>query len=127
MKLSLIIPIYNAELYLPGLFFNLESQGVFVDNEELGEVIFINDGSIDSSASIINKYAKKHSWVKLINQINQGQNIARNHGIREAKGDYIAFMDQDDAYAPTGLLLLYNAINVTNSQIVRGHCQWPDE
>lgn len=36
-------------------------------------------------------------------------------------------MDQDDAYAPTGLLLLYNAINVTNSQIVRGHCQWPDE
>lgn len=97
MKLSLIIPIYNAEPFLSRLFENLEAQGVFFDDREFGEAIFVNDGSPDNSESIILEYAKKHPWVRLIKQANQGQHIARNTGIKAAKGEYIAFMDQDDA------------------------------
>lgn len=53
MKISLIIPIYNAEAFLPRLFENIEAQGVFKDDEEIGEVIFVNDGSSDDSKAKI--------------------------------------------------------------------------
>lgn len=120
MLLSLIIPIYNAEAFLPRLFENLEAQGVFFDNEEFGEAIFVIDGSIDNSENIIRQYGEKHPWVKVIKQDNQGQHIARNTGIKAAQGDYIAFMDQDDAYMPYALKKLLEIAITENADITRG-------
>lgn len=121
MKLSLIIPIYNAELFLPRLFENIEAQGLFQDKEEIGEVIFVNDESHDRSAEIIEEYRKKHpNWVRIVSQKNQGQHIARNTGILVAKGDYIAFMDQDDALAVGGLTFLLDIITKENVDVARG-------
>lgn len=121
MVISLIIPIYNAEPFLSRLFENLEAQGVFFDEKEYGEVIFVNDGSPDDSEKIILEYAKKHPWVRCIRQENQGQHIARNTGIDAAKGEYIAFMDQDDAYAYLGLNHLLSVITKNNVDVVRGN------
>lgn len=120
MVLSLIIPIYNAETFLPRLFENLEAQGVFFDDKEVGEAIFVIDGSPDNSEMIIRDYQSLHPWVKIIKQTNQGQHIARNKGIKAAKGDYIVFMDQDDAYSPLGLRVLLDAVSLTNGEVVKG-------
>lgn len=128
MKLSLIIPIYNAESFLPRLFENIEAQDLFKDDEELGEVIFVNDESPDHSAEVIKEYRKRHpNWVRLISQKNQGQHIARNTGILAAKGDYIAFMDQDDAYTSGGLKVLLDIAQRENVDVVRGNAEWPEE
>lgn len=127
MKLSLIIPIYKAEPFLLRLIENLEAQGIFFDDKEIGEVIFINDGSPDNSESIILDYSKKHPWIKYIKQENQGQHIARNTGIKVAQGDYIAFMDQDDAYTNGALSILISIAEKTDADIVRGKALWPIE
>lgn len=128
MKLSLIIPIYNAESFLPRLFENIEAQDLFKDDEELGEVIFVNDESPDHSAEVIKEYRKRHpNWVRLISQKNQGQHIARNTGILAAKGDYIAFMDQDDAYTLGGLSILLDTALKNDVDIVRGCAKWPED
>lgn len=127
MKLSLIIPIYKAEEFLPRLFENLEAQDVFFDDKEFGEAIFVNDGSPDNSESIILDYAKKHPWVKYIKQENQGQHVARNTGIMAAKGEYIAFMDQDDAYTTNALKLLLVMGEKNDADVVRGKAKWPTD
>lgn len=127
MNISLIIPIYNSERFLLRLFKNLEAQEVFFDDHECGEVIFVNDGSTDNSESIILEYKKNHPWVRYIKQENQGQHIARNTGIKAAIGDYVAFMDQDDAYAPNALSLLLDSVINTKGDVVRGRCEMPDD
>ena len=85
-KFSIIIPVYNVEKYIKKCLDSVVNQTV-----KDYEVILINDGSTDNSMEI----AKKYSF-KIINQKNQGQSAARNHGIKEAKGDYIVFLDSDD-------------------------------
>lgn len=121
MVISLIIPIYKAEPFLPRLFENLEAQGVFFDDKEFGEVIFVNDGSPDNSEKIILEYSNKHPWVRYIRQENQGQHIARNTGIDAAKGEYIAFMDQDDAYTPDSLSVMLDCARRKEADILRGN------
>lgn len=120
MKISLIIPIYNAEAFLPRLFENIEAQGVFKDDEEIGEVIFVNDGSSDDSKAKIQEFGRSHTWVRYIEQKNQGQHIARNTGIKAAKGDYIAFMDQDDAYTVDSLKVMLKGAEQNDADILRG-------
>ena len=91
MKLSLIMPIYNGSNYIDNtISYILESN---IDDFEL---ILINDGSKDDSLEICAKYAKKDSRVKIISKENGGIADARNCGIIHAKGEYIAFVDQDD-------------------------------
>lgn len=90
-KVSVVIPVYNVDKYLTEC---LES----VINQTLKEIeiILINDGSIDNSFKIIEKYQKIDNRIKVINQKNQGQSVARNNGLKLAKGEYIYFMDSDD-------------------------------
>ena len=99
---SVIIPVYNVEEYLKEA---LES----VVNQSLKdiEIIIINDGSTDKSLRIIKGYATKDKRIKIINQKNQGQSIARNSGIENAKGKYIYFMDSDDYIALETLEVCY--------------------
>lgn len=91
IKFSVIIPVYNVEKYLKECLDSLINQ-TFKNIE----FIFINDGSTDNSVQIIEEYAQKDARIKLITQQNQGQGIARNNGIKLAKGEYIAFIDPDD-------------------------------
>ncbi len=95
-KVSVIIPAYNAMAYLPGTLFSLLQQ-TFGDFE----AIVVNDGSTDITEDWVNNI--KDSRVKLVSQSNQGASAARNRGIAEAQGEYIAFLDADDLWLPTKL------------------------
>ena len=87
--ISIIVPIYNAELYLHQCINSVLSQ-----TYKRFELILIDDGSTDASLAICNNYTDTR--LKVIRQENQGESVARNAGIRAATGDYIAFLDADD-------------------------------
>ena len=91
IKLSVVIPVYNAEKHLKACIESLLSQTL------AGlEFIFVNDGSQDNSPQIIASYQATDSRITLINQSNQGVSVARNNGITVAQGEYIGFVDADD-------------------------------
>lgn len=90
-KVSIIIPIFNAENFLEEC---LES--VFNQSESSIEVILINDGSTDSSEEICKQYQNTNTNTKYVFQENAGASAARNHGIEIAKGEFIQFFDADD-------------------------------
>lgn len=93
MKLSIIVPVYNVADYLPKCLDSLLAQDL-PQNEY--EIIVVNDGSTDNSGDIALQYADKYANISLVNQANQGLSGARNTGIKQAKGDYIQFVDSDD-------------------------------
>ncbi len=93
MKLSIIIPVYNVELYLSHCLDSCLNQDLSYSEYE---IITINDGSIDESGNILDAYRQKYSNIKVISQENKGLSVARNIGILEAKGEYIWFVDSDD-------------------------------
>lgn len=90
-KVSIIIPIYNAEKHLKRCLDSLVNQTL----KEI-EIICVNDGSTDSSLDILNEYKEKDSRIVVISQKNGGESTARNSGYQIAKGEYIAFVDADD-------------------------------
>jgi glycosyltransferase involved in cell wall biosynthesis len=101
-KVSIIIPVYNAVLFIDECVESLLNQ-TLTDCE----FIFVNDGSTDQSALIIEKHKEKDNRVILINQNNQGISIARNTGLQAALGEYIGFCDNDDYLKPDMLETLY--------------------
>ena len=101
MKLSIIIPVYNAEKYLKQC---LES--VLKQSDEQIEVIVVNDGSTDSSIRICEKYAEKYNNIKLINKDNEGVSKARNIAIQQAQGEWVTFLDADDMLQENALVVL---------------------
>ena len=101
--LSIIIPVYNVEKYLPECLDSCLNQDI---SQEDYEIICINDGSSDSSAEILAVYAQKHSNIRIITQPNSGVSVARNAGLDAARGEYIWFVDADDFIAANCLLAL---------------------
>ncbi|WP_029906696.1 glycosyltransferase family 2 protein [Prevotella sp. 10(H)] len=89
--ISIIVPVYNAGLYLERCLNSLLQQ-----TYRNIEVICIDDGSQDDSNSILNKYSQKDLRIKVITQENNGIASARNRGLEEAKGEWIMFVDSDD-------------------------------
>ncbi|MFV8377598.1 glycosyltransferase [Flavobacterium sp. LB3R33] len=107
IKVSVIIPVYNAEGFLVDCIQSLISQTL-----QECEFIFVNDGSSDSSQQIIEQFQEKDNRIILINQENKGISGARNTGIEVSKGIYIGFVDNDDSIKETMFETLYNnAIN----------------
>lgn len=102
-KLSVIIPVYNVEKYLAQCLDSVIGQTM----HEL-EIICVNDGSTDSCAKILQKYAKQDKRIKIITQENSGLSAARNTGLHAATCDYITFLDSDDWIAPDFYEILYN-------------------
>ncbi len=94
MQLSVIIPAYNVERYVQAC---LDSVFALPLTEEEMEVLVIDDGSTDSTPQILAYNTACHSNLRVLHQPNQGQSVARNRGIEEAKGEYILFVDSDDA------------------------------
>ena len=92
---SLIVPVYNVEEYVAECLDSLRNQSY-----RHIRIIFVDDGSIDSSAEIIASYALRDSRIKLIRQENSGAAVARNAGLKEAQGEFIMFVDADDMLAP---------------------------
>ncbi len=93
LRLSIIIPVYNVEKYLDQCVSSLFRQGL--DENEF-EVLLIDDGSTDSSLEISHRWLKIHNNIHVYHQKNQGQAVARNWGIENAKGEYLMFVDSDD-------------------------------
>lgn len=90
-KVSIIVPVYNTEKYLFKCLMSLIQQTL----KEI-EIIIINDGSTDNSASIISRFEGEDSRIKVITQENKLQGAARNNGTVLANGEYIGFVDSDD-------------------------------
>ena len=105
MFLSIVVPVYNAELYLAECLDSLLDQDI---SKEEYEIICVNDGSTDNSAVILSEYSSQN--VTVITQENSGVSVARNTGIAEAKGDYIWFVDADDFIGKQILKELKNEI-----------------
>lgn len=105
--ISIVIPLYNKE---QSIVRTLDS--VLAQTYKDYEVIIVNDGSTDHSREVVEEYIQlsiinsrngEQSSIRLINQSNSGVCSARNRGIQEAQGEYIAFLDGDDLWAPTYL------------------------
>lgn len=92
VMLSIIIPIYNMEQYLPKCLQSLERQN-FVEEVE---IILVDDGSTDNSLNICQEAASRERYYRVIHQENQGVSVARNTGLSKAIGTYIAWVDPDD-------------------------------
>lgn len=96
MKVSVVIPTYNR-----GHLITSALDSVLNQSYQNLEIIVVSDGSTDDTDNIIEKYQKSDSRVKYISYYpNKGGNYARNKGIKEAKGKYIAFLDDDDQWSP---------------------------
>lgn len=102
-KVSVIIPVYNTAPYLHEALESITMQTL----KEL-EIIIVNDGSTDGSGEIIREAARKDERIKVYEQENQGQSIARNVGLDHAIGEYIYFMDSDDLLALNALKICYD-------------------
>lgn len=100
-KVSVIIPVYNAEKYLSEAIESVLSQTL----KDI-EILIINDGSSDDTASISDAYSNRYENVRVIHKANEGVSKARNIGIASALGEYILFLDSDDALTPDALEVL---------------------
>jgi glycosyltransferase involved in cell wall biosynthesis len=100
-KISVIIPMYNAESSIIRCLTSVINQSY---KGEI-EIIVINDGSKDTSKELVEKFIElnKNSSIKLINKQNGGVSSARNAGMKKATGEWIAFCDSDDAWLPNKL------------------------
>lgn len=96
-KLSIIVPVYNAEEYIEGCVNSLLKQDL---SEQEYEIILINDGSTDNSPKLAQKLKEQNNNIVLLSQENKGQSVARNKGMDIAKGKYIMFVDADDKLYP---------------------------
>jgi glycosyltransferase involved in cell wall biosynthesis len=120
MRISCIIPLYNAEKYLAE---TLDS--VIAQDWPLHEIIVVDDGSTDDSRRVLDRYA---DFVRLIEQPHAGVAAARNRGLREATGDVIAFQDSDDLWPPGRLRRLAESLQDDASvDIVAGRVEVLDE
>ena len=92
MKISIIMPVYNAEKYL-----DESISSVLLQAYSSWELIIVDDGSTDSSGIICDSFSEKHpSQIKVIHKENEGQFLSRKCGVENASGDYIGFLDADD-------------------------------
>ena len=112
-KLSIIVPIYNVEKYLPRCIESILNQ-TFREFE----LILINDGSTDNCKEICEKYKKIDSRIIVVNKKNGGLSSARNFGIDISRGEYIGFVDPDDFIDSNMYEILFNIINLYQSDIV---------
>ncbi len=100
--LSIIIPCYNVEQYLPATLHSLTN----LQHAEDCEFIFINDGSTDNTPLLIQHFADQDPRAIYISQVNQGVSAARNAAIAVAKGQYLLCLDGDDTLIPTAVTII---------------------
>lgn len=112
-KISIIIPVYNAENTLNRCLDSIVNQ-----EYKNYEVILINDGSTDNSKQILDEYKDKYTNIIVKHKINEGVSSARNMGLEIASGEYIMFADSDDFLSKDCLKTLINEINSKNIDLI---------
>lgn len=112
-KISIIIPVYNVELYLSRCI-----ESVLCQTYKNFELILINDGSTDNSLKICKLYQERDNRIKLIDKCNEGVSSARNEGLNIAQGEYITFVDSDDYIHEKYLEKLLFVMNEKNCDMV---------
>jgi glycosyltransferase involved in cell wall biosynthesis len=110
--ISVIIPVYNGESYLIECIESIQRQ-----TYAPLEIILVDDGSTDGSGKLCDKCASIDSRIQVIHQNNQGLSGARNRGLRQCSGEYIAFVDGDDAVSEDYLEFLWAQIHLTGADI----------
>jgi glycosyltransferase involved in cell wall biosynthesis len=120
IKISIIVPVYNVEKYLPACLDSILAQTL----QEV-EVICINDGSTDDCETILKRYALGDSRIKVITQANKGLSNARNNGIAHARGEYVGMVDSDDRIAPDFYEKLYAAAVRFDADIAAANIRRP--
>lgn len=114
LKISTIIPVYNAAKYISRCLDSILSQGI-----EEQEIICVDDGSTDSSLEILRKYEKAHSNIHVLTQPNRYAGVARNNGLTIATGEYVHFMDADDYVLPGAYAKVYEAAKAASADYVK--------
>lgn len=112
--ISVIVPVYNVEKYLPECLESILGQSY----RQL-EIILINDGSTDESGVICDKYAKIDSRIKVIHQINGGAANAKNAGLRVATGEFLSFVDSDDYLEPKAYEFMIEKLKTHEADVVQ--------
>ncbi|WP_285118461.1 glycosyltransferase family 2 protein [Lactococcus petauri] len=107
MKFSIIIPVYNSEKYIEKCVSSITHQ----THQDL-EILLIDDGSTDNSGNICDELSKSDSRIRTIHQENGGTSKSRNTGLKEATGDYVMFMDNDDLWSTK------NGLTAINNQLL---------
>lgn len=118
-QLSCIVPVYNVEQYISDCIESL----LRVSSIRI-EIILVDDGSTDSSPSLVDRYAVENPHIKVIHQANRGLSEARNHGVKVASGEYIAFVDSDDWINPELLVALYRKAIQDKANVILGNIQY---
>ena len=113
-SVSVVVPVYNVEVYLPQCIESLIAQTL-----SNMQIILVNDGSKDGSLEIIKGYARKHPQILCIDKPNGGCASARNAGLRAAQGEYVGFVDGDDWVNPTMFKKLYDKAAQSDAEIVQ--------
>ena len=109
--ISIIIPAYNSGAFLS------DTLDMFIHQDlDLCEVIVINDGSTDNTEAVCKEFSYKYSQISYITQENKGVSVARNLGLKEAKGKYIYFFDSDDSLTD-GTLDIFRAVLSKNNDL----------
>ena len=122
MRLSFIVPFYNAEPYIEECIRSLYAQDI---PQEEYEVICVDDCTPDGSRAIVERLQKKYPTLRLlVHDENKRQGGARNTGLREAKGQYIWFVDADDYIAPKCLGGMLDMAEKENLDVLKFHCQY---
>lgn len=109
---SVIIPVYNTEKYLSDCIESLLAQSY-----QPFELIFVNDGSTDSSQALLDHYAARNDCMRIVHQENTGVSSARNAALELARGTYIAFCDSDDVVHMDWLAELVSALETSDTQM----------
>ena len=112
---TVIVPVYNVQDYIRECITSIQSQ-TYTNLD----ILIINDGTKDESINVIQDLIDSDDRIRVINQLNQGLSGARNTGIDNAKGDYIAMVDSDDKIKPLFIERLLEIAQMTNADIVRG-------
>lgn len=119
-RISVIVPVYNVAKYLPECLDSILNQTY----REL-EILVIDDGSTDGSGAICDEYARKDERIRVFHKENGGAASARNLGLREATGEYLAFVDSDDALEPDAYAFMLAQIRKQDADVVQcGYRDW---
>ena len=113
-RISVIVPVYNIEEYLPRCI-----ESVLQQTYQDIQLILVDDGSTDESGNICDEYAKKDSRIMVLHKENGGSSSARNAGIEVAEGDFLGFVDSDDYVEPDMYEKMLTAIDKYGCNIVQ--------
>ena len=112
--ISVIVPVYNAEKYLQRCI-----RSILAQTYENFEILIVDDGSKDSSGQLCDEFALQDSRIHVTHKNNGGPGSARTVGLRQAKGEYIAFVDADDYISPAYLQILHDILRKEDADLVQ--------